>query len=220
MKARLKMEHSSNVATRLNLTACELLAECARDLRNAAVWDEFYSRYRRKILTYLWRAFSMAGGRSDEFLRCADDWVQDVFTKLVQNDGHVVRSFRGLTDISVNAFLASIAVSTVIDQQRSRKAARRHAHLVSLEDLPEFKSYVRDSDSRIKALLDLIDVERILKEDEHSKNPDRDLLIFQLHFVEGLTAQEIASIPNFKLTASDLEKVLTRLRNRVVFKWP
>src|SRR5437867_1697964 len=102
------MEHSSDTATQSNLTACELLAECARNLDNAAVWNEFHVRYRRKILTYLWRAFWMVGGSSEGFLRHAEDWVQDVFTKLIQNDGRVVGSFRGSTEISFNAFLASI----------------------------------------------------------------------------------------------------------------
>jgi RNA polymerase sigma factor (sigma-70 family) len=209
------MEHAPDRPSQSSLTACELLAECAKDLGNAVVWDEFYSRYRRKILTYLWRAFAMAGGRSEDFLRHADDWLQDVFTKLVQNDGHVVRSFRGTNDISVYAFLASIALSTVVDHQRSGRAVRRRAQLVSLEDLREFNSSRNRWDARITALLDLIDVEKALKTDEQSKNPNRDLLIFKLHFVEGLTAREIASIPGFNLTTSGLEKVLTRLRSRI-----
>jgi len=209
------MEHSSNSATQTNLTACELLAECAGNLDNAAGWDEFYSRYRRKILIYLWRAFWMAGGSSEDFLRHAEDWVQDVFTKLIQNDGRIVRSFRGSTEISFNAFLASIAISTVADQQRSRRAVRRRAQLVSLEDLQEFSAPRSSSDSRLTALLDLIDVEKVLKLDEQSKNPDRDLLIFKLHFVEGLTAREIVSSHGFNLTISGLEKVLGRMRSRL-----
>ena len=209
------MEHLSDSATQSNLTACELLAECARNLDNAAVWDEFYSRYRRKILIYLWRAFWAAGGSSEEFLRHAEDWVQDVFTKLIQNDGRVARSFRGSNDISFSAFLASISISTVADQQRFRRAVRRRAQLISLEDLQEFNASHFGSDSAMTALLDLIDVEKVLKEDEQSKNPDRDLLIFKLHFVEGLTAREIASSHGFNLTISGLEKVLGRMRSRL-----
>jgi DNA-directed RNA polymerase specialized sigma24 family protein len=67
----------------------------------------------------------------------------------------------------------------------------------------------------ISAILGLIDVEKVLRENE-SKNPERDLLIFRLHFVEGLSAREIASIPSLKLTTSGLEKVLIRVRNRLV----
>ena len=70
--------------------------------------------------------------------------------------------------------------------------------------------------ARFSALLELIDVEKALRTDEESKNPERDLLIFRLHFVEGLSAREIASIPGLKLTTSGSEKVLSRVRNRLV----
>jgi RNA polymerase sigma factor (sigma-70 family) len=157
----------------------------------------------------------MSGGRPHEFLQHADDWVQEVFAKLVKNNGRVIRSFRGLTDVSVNAFLASIAVSTVADQRRSQRANRRRTQLVSFEDVQEASLPHGRADSTVSALIDLIDVERALKEDEESKNPERDLLIFQLHFVEGLTPREISSIPGFKLTTSGLEKVLNRMKNRL-----
>lgn len=211
----MKTQDSFEADKREEISACELLAKCARNLDDTRVWEEFYFRYRRKILTYLWRAFRMSGGRPHEFLQHADDWVQEVFAKLVKNNGRVIRSFRGLTDVSVNAFLASIAVSTVADQRRSQRANRRRTQLVSFEDVQEASLPHGRADSTVSALIDLIDVERALKEDEESKNPERDLLIFQLHFVEGLTPREISSIPGFKLTTSGLEKVLNRMKNRL-----
>ena len=75
-----------------------------------------------------------------------------------------------------------------------------------------------NSDNKFSALLELIDLEKALRADEESKNPERDLLIFKLHFVEGLSAREIASMPGLKLTTSGLEKVLNRVRNRLVRK--
>jgi RNA polymerase sigma-70 factor (ECF subfamily) len=200
----------------VDLDAAELLRRCAMDLQNEELWQEFYSRYKRKILLYLLRAFRMTGGRSDEFLRFAEDWVQDVFTKLVHNDGHVIRSFRGATEVSVNAFLASIALSIVVDHLRSQSAVRRRAQVVPIDQLQDVSSPRVDPGGRFSALLELIDVEKALRTDEESKNPERDLLIFKLHFVEGLSASEIASIPTLKLTTSGSEKVLSRVRNRLV----
>ena len=198
------------------LDAAELVKQCARDLQNKDLWQEFYSRYKRKILLYLLRAFRMTGGRSDEFLRFAEDWVQEVFTKLVQNDGHVICSFRGTTEVSVNAFLASIALSIVVDQLRSQSALRRRAQVVPLDQLQDISLPRVDSGGRFSAILELIDVEKALRTDEESKNPERDLLIFKLHVVEGLSASEIASIPTLKLTTSGSEKVLSRVRHRLV----
>jgi len=200
----------------VDLDVAELLRQCARDLQNEELWQQFYARYKRKILLYLLRAFRMVGGHSDEFLRFADDWLQEVFTKLVQNEGHVIRSFRGTTEVSVNAFLASIALSIVVDQLRSQSALRRRAQVVPLDQLQDVSSPRVDPVARFSALLELIDVEKALRTDEESKNPERDLLIFRLHFVEGLSAREIASIPGLKLTTSGSEKVLSRVRNRLV----
>jgi len=200
----------------VDLDVAELLRQCARDLQNEELWQQFYARYKRKILLYLLRAFRMVGGHSDEFLRFADDWLQEVFTKLVQNEGHVIRSFRGTTEVSVNAFLASIALSIVVDQLRSQSALRRRAQVVPLDQLQDVSSPRVDPVARFSALLELIDVEKALRTDEESKNPERDLLIFKLHFVEGLSAREIASIPGLKLTTSGSEKVLSRVRNRLV----
>ena len=200
----------------VDLDVAELVRQCARDLQNEELWQQFYARYKRKILLYLLRAFRMVGGHSDEFLRFADDWLQEVFTKLVQNEGHVIRSFRGTTEVSVNAFLASIALSIVVDQLRSQSALRRRAQVVPLDQLQDVSSPRVDPVARFSALLELIDVEKALRTDEESKNPERDLLIFKLHFVEGLSAREIASIPGLKLTTSGSEKVLSRVRNRLV----
>jgi DNA-directed RNA polymerase specialized sigma24 family protein len=198
-----------------DLDAAELFRQCAKDLRNAELWDEFYTRFKRRILLYLLRAFRMMGGHSEEFIRYSDDWIQELFTKLVQNDGRVINSFRGITDNSVYAFLCSIAVSIVADQLRFQGALRRRAQVISLDQAQTATPVHASAEINISAILGLIDVEKVLRENE-SKNPERDLLIFRLHFVEGLSAREIASIPSLKLTTSGLEKVLIRVRNRLV----
>jgi RNA polymerase sigma factor (sigma-70 family) len=214
----MKQELSTDADQPAGLEAHELLRQCAKNLRNAELWEEFYSRYRRKIILYLLRAFRMLGGNSEEFVRYADDWVQEVFTKLVQNEGRIISSFRGSTELSVYAFLGSIALSVVADQLRSQRALRRRAQVVPLDQLQEFRAPHVDTENKFSALLELIDLEKALRADEESKNPERDLLIFKLHFVEGLSAREIASISALKLTTSGLEKVLNRVRHRLARK--
>jgi RNA polymerase sigma factor (sigma-70 family) len=209
---------TTGVAQPADIEAHELLRECAKDLQNAELWEEFYSRYRRKIILYLLRAFRALGGNSEEFVRYADDWAQEVFTKLVQHNGRVIASFRGSSELSVYAFLGSIALSVVADQLRAQRATRRRAQVVALEQLQDFNSPHVDTKTAFSALIELIDLEKALLGDEESRNPERDLLIFKLHFVDGLTAREIASIPSLKLTTSGLEKVLNRVRSRLVKK--
>ena len=214
----MKQELSIDVRSIADLEAHELMRECAKDLQNAELWEEFHARFRRKINLYLLRAFRALGGNSDEFDRYAEDWAQEVFTKLVQNEGRVISSFRGGTELSVYAFLGTIALSVVADQLRFQRALRRRAQVVALDQLQDFGMPHRDSETKFAALLDIIDVERALREDEESKNPERDLLIFKLHFVEGLSVREIATIRELNLTTSGLEKVLNRVKNRLTRK--
>jgi DNA-directed RNA polymerase specialized sigma24 family protein len=162
------------------------------------------------------RASSATGGLSEDFTRYSEDWVQEFFTKLVQNDGRIIASFRGTTDSSAYAFLGSIALSIVTDHMRFNGAVRRRALLTPLNDEEVARASPSDSGAHFSAILDLIDVERTLRNEHDSKNPERDLLIFRLHFLEGLSAREIALIPALKLTTSGLEKVLSRLRNRII----
>jgi DNA-directed RNA polymerase specialized sigma24 family protein len=211
----MKLEAVAGNQKPADLDAAELLRQCAGDLRNSQLWDEFYARFRRRMLLYLLRAFRMMGGRSEEFVRYSDDWIQEFFTKLVQNDGRVINSFRGTSENSVCAFLCSIAVSIVADQLRFQGALRRRGQVLPL-DQAETAVPKSDSEARLSAILKLIDVEKMLRSDDESKNPERDLLIFKLHFVEGLSAREIASIPALKLTTSGLEKVLGRVKNRLI----
>jgi DNA-directed RNA polymerase specialized sigma24 family protein len=145
----------------------------------------------------------MSGGQPDQFADTADEWVQKVFAKLVENDGRVIRSFRAAAEGSVHAFLASIAVSIVAD----------HRHL---QEAPIPRGRKGAPDSPISAMLDLIDVEKALKTDEDSRNYERNLLIFRLHFVEGLTARQIASIITLNLTISELEEALNRIKDRLL----
>jgi hypothetical protein len=79
----MKLEVAAGPRNPADLGAAELLRQCAKDLRNSQLWEEFYARFRRRMLLYLLRAFRMMGGRSDDFIRHSDDWMQEFFTKLV-----------------------------------------------------------------------------------------------------------------------------------------
>jgi RNA polymerase sigma factor (sigma-70 family) len=216
MLVTLKMKQLFDRDKAVSLSTCQLLVECGRNLHDGALWGAFYSRYKCTITCYLWHAYRLRGGLHEDFLWFADDWVQEVFTKLLQNSGRVVRSFRGSTLPSLNSFLRSIAASIVKDHMRSRIAFRRRGQSISLEDVDDkSQTFASDTESRITALLEFIDIERTLHEDAESKNPERDMLIFKLHFVEGRSASEIASIQSLNLTTSGVEKVINRIRNRI-----
>ena len=62
------------------------------------------------------------------------------------------------------------------------------------------------------AILSWIDVQRLIESEPDRKNATRNVLIFKLHHIEGLTMREISQYPGFDLTESAIEKILRNLR--------
>ena len=54
------------------------------------------------------------------------------------------------------------------------------------------------------------EIDRILRKAVSGKNRDRDILIFQLRFYEGLTLEEIAKVTGNKLSAISVGSILNR----------
>src|SRR5689334_16921851 len=116
--------------------AADLLRECGEKLTDRALWAQFQERFQGLIFLYLMRALHM--GRIQEDVNDAvPDLAQDVYLKLVQHDGRVLRSFRGTTEFSAMAFLASVALTVVQDHQRAANSGKRHAQVVSIDSLRE-----------------------------------------------------------------------------------
>ena len=151
----------------------------------------------------------MSGGLPEQFLLPSNGWLREVLTTLSKDQARVARSFRGNTETSLDVFLASIAVFIVVNHRRSQDGVQKTGEYSARSSGRHGKVAGAGADLRVSDLLDLIDLQASL---QGNGDPDRDLLIFKLYFVEGLTAKEIASIPSFNLEVSDLERVLNRLQ--------
>jgi len=203
------------------LSAPELVRECGEKLTDRELWRHFQDRFQGLIFLYVTRALRLRL-ISEEAGGIVPDLAQDVYLKLVQHEGRALRSFKGMTEFSVRAFLAKISASVVSDYQRSVRSGKRDAHVISIDrsriaessgkrsaDAPEFDS------NWLSSVLSWIDMERVIEGEPDQKNARRDALIFQLHYINGFEAAEIASFPVFGLTPSGVQAVLARLRKRI-----
>ena len=154
----------------------------------------------------------MLHGKTDPDLVC--DLVQDVYLRLLQNDRRIMSGFRGETDFSVFAFLGRTAMGVVSDYYRSQGAGkRRPAEIISIEEArrhEEEKGTPQDLD--VTSILSWIDVRRLIESEPDRRNATRNVLIFKLHYVEGLTMREISQYPGFDLTEPAIEAILKNLR--------
>jgi|SRR5688572_4723586 len=194
-----------------DLPSADLMRECGRRLTDAELWQTFQNRFHRQVSTYVIRTVWMLNGKSDPDLVC--DLVQDVYLRLLQNNGRVMGGFRGETDFSVLAFLGRMAMGVVSDYYRSQGAdKRRPAEIISIEEARRHEEGTSLPDFDVTAFLSWIDVRRLIESEPDRRNATRNVLIFKLHYVEGLTVREISQYPGFELTENAIEVILKNLR--------
>jgi len=200
--------------------AADLLRECGERLTDRVLWTRFQERFQGLIFLYLMRALRFRRIQ-DDMSDIVPDLAQEVYLRLVQHAGRILRSFRGTTEFSVMAFLARVSSSVVQDYQRQITSEKRRAQVIPIEsarggevvarsvESPEFDS------NALSSILSWIDIERIVEGDPDRKNARRNALIFKLHYIDGFEAAEIARFPGFELTKSGVETILARLRKRI-----
>jgi RNA polymerase sigma factor (sigma-70 family) len=203
------------------VSAADLVRECGERLTDRELWRQFQERFQGLIFMYVMRALRLRLIQED-VNGIVPDLAQEVYLKLVQHDGRVLRSFKGTTEFSVRAFLAKISASVVHDYQRSAASDKRSAQVIPIDyaraaestgkrslDAPEFDA------SQLSSILSWIDMERVVEDDPDHKNARRNALIFQLHYINGFESGEIARFPGFGLTTSGVQAILARLRKRI-----
>ena len=196
------------------ISSADLLRECGRKLTDVALWQTFQSRFHRQITTYVLRTVWMFHGKTDPEVVC--DLVQDVYLRLLQSKGRPMSGFRGETDFSVLAFLGRISMGVVSDYFRSQKAGKRKpAEIISFEVARRGEEKTHADDLDVTSILSWIDVSRLIESERDRRNATRNVLIFKLHYVEGLTVREISQYPGFDLTEPAIEVILKNLRTQL-----
>src|SRR5256886_9707160 len=129
----------------------DLIRECGEKLTDRVLWTKFQERFQGLIFLYLMRALRLRRIQ-DDVSDIVPDLAQEVYLRLVQHDGRILRSFRGTTEFSVMAFLARISASVVQDHQRHGASEKRRGLVVPIDsaqaefggkfstDSPEFDS--------------------------------------------------------------------------------
>jgi DNA-directed RNA polymerase specialized sigma24 family protein len=196
----------------------ELLRLCGSRLDDLDLWNEFQVRFQRRIFLYLLRSCRVSRGGQRELGDVLLDLAQEVYVRLVQNDGRILKSFRGEDDFAVRAFLARVAASVVADHFRHGEAEKRKANVIPIDNARQMVEQAvgpSNETDRSGDVLSLIDVERVLTREDQARNAARNALIFKLHYVDGFTAGEIAAFPGFGLSVRGVESVLWQLRRRL-----
>jgi RNA polymerase sigma-70 factor (ECF subfamily) len=147
-----------------------------------------------------------------------DDLVQDTYLKLCEDDSRLLRSFRSRREDSIYGFVKVVAANIVHDHYKSAWAVKRGASQTEaiVEPLQvDPRTIGPDSFNRVSQRLQLDKIDKVLRLVTTGKDQERKIMIFWLRHRQGLTASEIASIPEIGLTTEGVESVLLRLSSMI-----
>jgi RNA polymerase sigma-70 factor (ECF subfamily) len=193
-----------------------LLATRDEDLR-ADLWVEFWRRFqpviartiRRRILRYT---------RWADPARI-DDLVQDTFLKICKDNYKVLRNFEFWRENAFPGFLKIMAANVVEDDIRQKNSEKKGGGQ-TLEDIDNLLQPPSDRSRGVASMfnnLRMSEIENCLQRRKAEPNFERDYKMFWLYFRDGLTADEIAQLPDigFK-SVKGVESGLLRLSKWVV----
>ena len=210
-------------------TVNELLTRCAERPVDDAAWSEFLKRYHATIRMHVTRTYHSRGKDQDRKQQFSDESIEDlvqlVYCRLVGESSLALKRFEGAYANSIYKYLAMISKNVVRDHFREMEALKRPKISHSL-------SQIIDSDGEIRASINGIgfdgrseaannaaftfeEIERVLMRAAGWRNRDRDILIFRLHYLDGLTLEEVTQVLNLDMTTVGVNSILSRLTARI-----
>jgi RNA polymerase sigma factor (sigma-70 family) len=151
-------------------------------------------------------------------LEIVSDLLQEIYLKILKDKCAALQRFRGTSEFEAEVYLMHIATSVTIDQLRRQRSLKRRARTESLDKAIILEEVRRRREKVINHYTDELaenDVIRILKRSFKGRNRKRNILIFLLHFREGLTPQEIAEVELFELRPSSVSHILADMREKL-----
>jgi RNA polymerase sigma-70 factor (ECF subfamily) len=150
-----------------------------------------------------------------------DDIVQEVFLKLCEQERRILRDFEPRGDDSFLGLLRIVTASVANDYFRRAFSAKRGGKVVTMQLADEVAPLQEPGAHPVAQMHQSVLLAQL--DQKLSSEPgviaERDRALFWLYYLQGFTAEEIASLPHFGLSAKGVESALRRvtlwLRNQV-----
>jgi RNA polymerase sigma factor (sigma-70 family) len=212
------------------LGVAELIARCSVRPVDELAWQEFVRRYHATIRAAVLKTFRNKlreeVERREQFPDdTGEDLVQSVYCRLIENRSQALRRFKGNHDNSIYQYLMMISVNAVRDYFREMNALKRPKISYSLDEVLASDSAAASFADRtriatvsapgVSSPFTMEEIDSALKKAVGWRNRDRNILIFQLYYIEGLTLEEIISLLELGITAVGVNSILNRIIRRM-----
>jgi RNA polymerase sigma-70 factor (ECF subfamily) len=186
----------------------ELARACAHSA-DTAEWGEFLGRCAPVAALVAARVARIWQGTATAAV--VDDIVQEVFLKLCEDDRRILRDFKPQGDDSFLALLRVITASVANDYFRRQYSEKRGGKAITtLLDDESSQPVAARNDGDIHRTVLFNELDRKLRS-VAGATAERDRNLFWLYYLQGLTADEIASLPGVDLSAKGVESALRRV---------
>jgi RNA polymerase sigma factor (sigma-70 family) len=209
------------------LDPLELFQLCAGNCEDSDVWSEFLRRYTIKFRYFIRGTLRQVSGHASNQKNPAasgsiqeGDLIQNVIVRLVENDCAAMKRFSGTSENDLLAYLAVICRSTVLDTLRRTSALKRRTSASETEESMKDSSNLHrlgDNTGFEREILvrELVSMFTHTIKSRSGQVSDRDQVVFQLHFFDGLSYSQISQCKGINLSKAGVEKLLKRLVDRV-----
>lgn len=199
------------------LAGPSLFRHCADQSDSAELWKEFIRRYNPLLVrsvTYAWRKCGQGNFPSPDL---AEDLLQDVYLKIVQQRFRLLQNFQGNTEEEANAYLARTAINQTISFLRANKNYIS-ADKISLNELLGEDGEERPlpiSLTQRQQRFSENELIEILEKCFDGPNRNRNVLIFLLRFRDGYNSEEISKMGFCVLKTTAINNLLVDLKKKL-----
>jgi RNA polymerase sigma-70 factor, ECF subfamily len=197
-----------------SLSLKDIVCLCAGPCDDEA-WQEFVSRVNRPISLTVMRTAANWGDKS-QFV--VEDLVQSTYVKLWEDGCRLLRDFAIQHPEAILGYLKKTATNVTHDyfkHRRNQTSGGSNPHLSTTDVEPEAGTQVHGSQEKIAFGVLLGEIDERLKHGLASPDQERDRMIFWLYFRQGMSAKEIASLPNVGLGIKGVGSVIERVKHYV-----
>jgi RNA polymerase sigma factor (sigma-70 family) len=213
-----------------------LLSLMAERPGNEVIWGEFYRRFTKLIAATILRECIRLN--YDVGRKYVNDLLQEVYVKLLKNNGKAFKRFKGRHENSIIVYLRVISINVVRNEfaKRNQKKRQNESKIISLDerlrwqisdgrtaDLHEIVGDMNwDVKMRKDELIDEIEycLEKIFRKNCQRK---RNMLIFRYYFYAGFQVKDIANFPNISISEKSIGNIISiikkELRRELKRRW-
>lgn len=202
-----------------------LLHLIAQNHRNEQAWGEFLERFHQHICRAIYRACIKTNYRKG--FRKIEDIAQDVYLRLLENDGARLKNFTGKWNGSIYKFLEIVAIRMtynhlVYSLAKKRIPASKMKSIetkvcnswddgqLELRDLlgeDDWQFVIFEFEEAIDQIIDGFTME--LAKNERAKH------IFKQYYFRGLSPREISQLPEFDIKPKTVSNIASELAKTV-----